>query len=43
MQVLLLTMTLINTAEFHALANTIGTIVFLLTLIWAIWFASRMD
>ncbi|MGF1540163.1 MAG: delta-aminolevulinic acid dehydratase [Pleurocapsa sp.] len=43
MQVILLTMTLIDTAEFHALANSIGTIMFIMAIIWAIWFASRMD
>lgn len=43
MPVILLIMTLINTAEFHALANTFGTIMFILTVIWAIWYASRMD
>ncbi|MDJ0744906.1 MAG: delta-aminolevulinic acid dehydratase [Xenococcaceae cyanobacterium MO_167.B27] len=36
-------MTLINTQQFHALANAIGTILFIFTVLWAFWFASRMD
>ncbi|MDJ0648851.1 MAG: delta-aminolevulinic acid dehydratase [Xenococcaceae cyanobacterium MO_188.B19] len=36
-------MTLINTQQFHALANAIGTFLFILAFLWAIWFASRMD
>ncbi|AFZ35894.1 hypothetical protein Sta7437_2353 [Stanieria cyanosphaera PCC 7437] len=37
------TMTLIDSNKFHTLINTFGTIVFVLTLLWAVWFASKMD
>ncbi len=36
-------MTLIDTQKFHALANAIGTALFIFTVLWAIWFASRME
>jgi hypothetical protein len=35
--------TLINSQQFHALANTLGTIAFILAVLWAVWFASKMD
>ncbi|MDJ0631620.1 MAG: delta-aminolevulinic acid dehydratase [Xenococcaceae cyanobacterium MO_188.B29] len=36
-------MTLINSEEFHAMVNALGTTIFALTMLWTFWFASRMD
>jgi hypothetical protein len=36
-------MTLIDSGEFRALANTLGTILFTVTILWILWFAFKMD
>lgn len=36
-------MTLINSEEFRALANTLGTVIFTMTILWILWFAFKMD
>ncbi|WP_267384038.1 delta-aminolevulinic acid dehydratase [Cyanobacterium sp. uoEpiScrs1] len=36
-------MTLIDSDTFHTFAITVGTLVFLSIVLWAVWFAFRMD
>ncbi|ACK67942.1 hypothetical protein PCC8801_4003 [Rippkaea orientalis PCC 8801] len=36
-------MTLIDSAAFHTFAITVGTLLFAFIVVWALWYASKMD